>query len=99
MNGGNTEASIVVASNSSSQFAAAREQNVGARASGSGWQPVLSIMGEPKVHTLVGEDIEDVKKIVFMPQKTEQIRKLSMDPMVESSWKSKNYSAPAEESI
>ena len=37
--------------------------------------------------------------MAFVPQKTEQIGKLSLDPMVETSWKSTDYSAPAEESI
>ena len=37
--------------------------------------------------------------MVFLPQKTEQQGNLSMDHMVESSLKSKDYLAPAEESI
>ena len=41
---------------------------------------------------------EDVKKIGFVSQKTEK-GKLSMDPMVGSSWKSKDYSNPMEEAI
>ena len=43
--------------------------------------------------------IEDVKKMAFVPQKTEQKGNLSMDPIVESSWKSTDYLAPNEESI
>ena len=43
--------------------------------------------------------IEDVKKMTFVPHKEEQKRKLSMDPMVESSWKSIDYSAPTKELI
>ena len=42
---------------------------------------------------------EDVKKMVFVPNKEEQKGKLSMDHMVESSWKSTNCLAPLEESI
>ena len=42
---------------------------------------------------------EDVKKMVFVLQKIEQKGKLSVDPMVESSWKSKDYLAPTKESI
>ena len=34
--------------------------------------------------------IEDVKKMAFVPQKIEQKGKLSMGPMVESSWISKD---------
>ena len=42
---------------------------------------------------------EEVKKMAFVPHKEEQKGRLSMDPMVESSWKSTDYLAPAEESI
>ena len=42
---------------------------------------------------------EEVKKIAFVPEKTKQKGKLSMDPIVESSWKPTDYSAPVEESI
>ena len=49
----------------------------------------------------MSEDIgaEEVKKIAFVPEKTEQKQKLSMDPMVEISWKLTNYSGPTKESI
>ena len=42
---------------------------------------------------------KDVEKMAFVPKKIEQKGKLSMDPMVESSLKSTDYSALAEESI
>ena len=42
---------------------------------------------------------EDVKKMAFVPHKIEQRVKLSMDPMVESSWKSTHHSALPKESI
>ena len=42
---------------------------------------------------------EEVKKTTFVHHKEEQKGKLFMDPIVESSWKSTNYSAPAKESI
>ena len=44
------------------------------------------------------DGIEEEKKTAFMSLKTEQKGKLSMDPMVESSWKSKDYSTLVEES-
>ena len=43
--------------------------------------------------------IEEVKKMAFVPEELEQKGKLSMDPMVETSWKSTDFSAPTEESI
>ena len=43
--------------------------------------------------------MEEVKKMALAPKKIKQKGKLSMDPMVESSWKSTDYSAPAEDSI
>ena len=51
--------------------------------------------------SFMAEDIgaEEVNKMAFVPEKIEQKGKLSMEPMVESSWKSIDYSAPAEESI
>ena len=45
------------------------------------------------------DGVENVAKMAFVPKKIEQKGKLSMDPMVESSWKSKDYSFPTEESI
>ena len=33
------------------------------------------------------DDVEDIKKTAFAPQQTKQKGKLSMGPMVESSWK------------
>ena len=45
------------------------------------------------------DGIEDVAKMAFVPKETEQKGKLSMDPMVESSWKSKDYSALAKETM
>ena len=71
----------------------------GAEASGSSRCPTM-----PKFkfgESFIDEDIgtEDVKKMTFVHQKVQQKGKLSMDPMVELSWKSTNYSAPAQESI
>ena len=42
---------------------------------------------------------EDVEKMAFVLHKEEQKGKLSMDLMVEASWKSTDFSAPIEESI
>ena len=42
---------------------------------------------------------KDVKKTAFVPKKTKQKGKLSMNPILESSWKSTDYLAPTEESI
>ena len=72
---------------------------MGARASGSDGQPGLSMMGGSNVYTPKDKDTADVKKTAFVSEKTEQKGKLSMDPMMESSWKSKDCSALAEESI
>ena len=49
---------------------------------------------------MVGDgSAEEGKKTAFMPPKEEQKGKLSMGPMVEVSWKSRDFSAPTEESI
>ena len=45
------------------------------------------------------DGIEEEKKTAFMPLKTEQKGKLSMDPMVESSRKSTDYLVLPKESI
>ena len=37
---------------------------------------------------------EEGKKTVFVPPKEEQKRKLSMDPMVETSWNSTDFLGP-----
>ena len=42
---------------------------------------------------------KEEKKMALMPLKIEQKGKLPMDPMVEYSWKLKDYSTPIEESI
>ena len=63
-----------------------REQNVGVEASRSSGQLTLSMMGQSKVYTLAGEDARDDEKVALVANKTEQKGKLSMDPMVESSW-------------
>ena len=44
-----------------------KEQNMGAKASGSGRQPTLSVVGGPKAYTPMSEDTEDVKKLAFVP--------------------------------
>ena len=46
-----------------------------------------------------GEDAEEDEKMALVAKKTEEKGKLVMDPMVESSWPSKEYSAPIEESV
>ena len=48
----------------------------------------------------VAEDgsTEDMGKMALVPQKEEK-GELSMGPMVTSGWKSKDYSAPAQESV
>ena len=45
------------------------------------------------------DDAKDMKQMAFVPQEKEQKGKLLMDPMVESSWKSKGFSVPIEETI
>ena len=42
---------------------------------------------------------EDVKKTAPAANKTEEKGEMSMGPMITSRWKSKDYSAPAEETI
>ena len=42
---------------------------------------------------------EEVKKTAPAGNKTEEQREMSMGPMVTSRWKSKDYSAPIEETI
>ena len=52
-----------------------------------------------KDYIIQDDGTEDERKTVFVPLKIEQKGKLLMDPMVESLWKSKDYSAHAQESI
>ena len=72
---------------------------MGGEASGSGGQPALSMMGDPEVYMLVGEDTEGGEKMAHVANKTEEKGKLSMHPMVESSWRSKEYSTLVEEIV
>ena len=46
-----------------------------------------------------GAGAEDMKNPAFVLKKTEQKGKLSVDPMVELSWKFADYSAPTEKSV
>ena len=48
---------------------------------------------------LVGEDIGEKEKMALVADKIAQKGKLSMDPMVESSWRSKEYLTPIEETV
>ena len=57
------------------------------------------MMGEPKVYMPVGEDARDEGEMMPMANKTKEKGNLSMDPMVESSWQSKEYSTPVEETV
>ena len=56
-------------------------------------------MGQTKVYTPVGGDTEEEEKMAPMAKETKQKWKLLMGPMVASSWLSKDYSAPTEETI
>ena len=74
------------------------EQNLGAEASGFGGIPVWPSIGQFRVYVQkIGNDIEEVKKMAFVPFNPEK-GKMSMDPMVGNSWKSKESSAPTKES-
>ena len=76
-----------------------KEQNVGGEASGFGGELALSTMGQTEVYMLVGGDNEEEEKISPMAKETKRKWKLLMDPMVETSWRSKNYSAPIVEKM
>ena len=54
-------------------------------------------MGQCKVYTPVGGDSEDEEKMSLVATETKQKGKLTIDPMMEFSWRSKEYSAPIEE--
>ena len=71
----------------------------GVEASGSVGHPMIPEFKFGKSYMVENDGTEDVKKMSFMPQKIEQKGKLRIDPMVESSWKSKDYSVPTEEII
>ena len=75
----------------------AREQNVGGEASGFGEYPKLSTVGQTKIYKRVAEDVDVEEKLAPMAKETKQKGKLTMDPMLESSWRSKEFSAPTEE--
>ena len=67
--------------------------------SGSGRRPIILEFKFGKGYMAEDDGTKDVMKTAFVPQQIEQKKKLSMDPMVESSWKSKDYLATAKESI
>ena len=66
-----------------------REQNAGVEASGFGGQPMLSTVGQTKVCKRVVDDTNVEGKLAPIAKETKQKRKLTMDPMVEFSWRSK----------
>ena len=72
---------------------------MGGEASGSGGQPMLSVMDELKVYTQEGEDIVIEKKMALVANKTEEKGGMSMGPMITSGWESKVYSALEKETI
>ena len=63
----------------------------GVEASGLSRHPVTPKFKFVGSFMVVGGGIEEVRKTAFMPPKEEQKGKLSMDPMVEVSWKSTDY--------
>ena len=77
----------------------AHESDEGIEASGSSRHPIIPKFKFARSSIAGDVGTEDVEKMAFVPKKTEQKGKLSMDPMVESSRKSTNYSASVEESI
>ena len=60
---------------------------------------MLSEIEELKVYAHGGEDIVIEKKMAPAAAKTEEKGGLSMGPMVTSGWESKDYSAPAKETV
>ena len=72
-----------------------KQPNVGAKANGFDEPVMLSL----KVNAHGGEDIVIEKKTAPAASKTEEKGELSMGPMISSGWKSKDYSAPVEESV
>ena len=76
-----------------------KRPNVSGEASGSGEQPMLLVMGESKVYARDGANIVIEKKTAFVANKTGEKGGMSMGPIVMSRWKSKDYSAPIEETI
>ena len=72
---------------------------MGGEASDSSGQPAWSRIGQPKVYTWEREDTEEEEEMAPLAIKTEQKGKLSINPMVEFSWKSKDYLAPAKETM
>ena len=68
-------------------------------ASGSSGHPVTPEFKFSGSFMAVDGGVEDVKKMAFLPHKKEHKGILSIDPMVELSWKSIDYSAPIEESM
>ena len=76
-----------------------KERDMGGEASGSGGQPTPSTMGQSKVYMPVGGGTEDEEKMAPVAKETKQKGELTMDPMVESSLRSKEDLALAEETI
>ena len=62
-------------------------------------RPVIPDFGFTKGFVAENDGAEYVAKMVFAPKKIEPKGKLLMDPLVESSWKLKDYSSLTEESI
>ena len=60
---------------------------------------MLLVVNEFKVYTREGEDIVIEKKTAPAANKTEEKGGFSMGPMLTSGWKSRDYSAPAAETI
>ena len=75
------------------------EQNLGVEASGSGGILVWSSIEQFRVYgQKAGNDAKEVEKMAFVPFNPRK-RKMSMDPMVKTSWQSKEYSAPTEQLV
>ena len=64
-----------------------RGHGEGVEASGSSGYLVIPEIRFTKGYVAEDDDVEDIKKTAFAPQQTKQKGKLSMGPMVESSWK------------
>ena len=77
----------------------AKDGNVGGEASGSGGLPIPSTVEQMKVYKRVINDPDAEEKLAPMANKIEQKWKLTLDPMVESSWRSKEYSTLVQETV
>ena len=77
----------------------AKDRGVGGEASAFGGCLVLSIVERTTVYERAIDDANAVEKLTPMANQIEQKEKLTMDPMVESLWRSKEFSTRAKEIV